>query len=107
MKSFKSGSITQVDQVFDNKTRNEVKDICDMLAVHSGTVMIRPSIHVFAAEMDQNGERHNLHRREIYTPGHSAFFANAPDHELLIRKFICMVLKLKICISKIYCLSKK
>ena len=88
VKSFKSASITQVDQVFDNKTRNEVKDLCDMLAGHSGTVMISPSIHIFAAEMDQNGERHNLHRREIYTPGHSAFFANAPDHELLIRKFI-------------------
>ena len=88
VKPFPPSEVITVAQAFGGSSKEEIRDICDYLAGRTGSVLVRPSLHVMAAENDGEGNITNLHKREIYTPGHFSIHANAPDTEQIIMSML-------------------
>ena len=79
VKAFTPNQFTQVDQVFNQENLEEAEHLCDMLASHTGSVYVKPSLLVMAGEQNSEGDIVNLQQKTIYTPQNFEIVANSHD----------------------------
>ena len=86
VRAYEPNKYVQVDQIFNQGTIQELEQLLDNLASHSGSVYVKVSLVVMAGEQDSEGNIVNIQQRDIYTPNKFEIIANSPNTVSTIMK---------------------